>query len=36
VAWLEYQSERLDLDLALAERRAEAGQATGAPEGTSA
>jgi heme exporter protein C len=25
VAWLEYQSERLDLDLALAERRAEAG-----------
>ena len=27
VAWLEYQSERLDLDLALAERRAEAGHA---------
>ena len=25
VGWLEYQSERLDLDLALAERRAEAG-----------
>jgi heme exporter protein C len=28
VAWLEYQSERLDLDQALAERRAEAGRAT--------
>jgi heme exporter protein C len=27
VAWLEYQSERADLDLALAERRAEAGHA---------
>jgi heme exporter protein C len=27
VAWLEYQSERLELDVALAERRAEAGQA---------
>jgi len=27
VAWLEYQSDRLDLDLALAERRAEAGHA---------
>jgi heme exporter protein C len=33
VAWLEYQSERMDLDLALAERRAEAGQAS---EGTPA
>jgi heme exporter protein C len=32
VAWLEYQSERLDLDLALAERRAEAGRATDAGE----
>jgi heme exporter protein C len=32
VAWLEYQSERLDLDLALAERRAEAGRATEAGE----
>jgi heme exporter protein C len=36
VAWLEYQSERLDLDLALAERRAEAGHAGEAREGTSA
>jgi heme exporter protein C len=35
VAWLEYQSERLDLDLALAERRAEAGRATEATERTS-
>jgi heme exporter protein C len=32
VAWLEYQSERLDLDLALAERRAEAGHAGEARE----
>jgi heme exporter protein C len=32
VAWLEYQSERLDLDLALAERRAEAGRAADAGE----
>jgi heme exporter protein C len=31
VAWLEYQSERLDLDAALAERRAEAAQGTGVP-----
>jgi heme exporter protein C len=30
VAWLEYQSDRLDLDVALAERRAEAGAATDA------
>lgn len=39
VAWLEYQSERLDLDQALAERRAEAGRATeaaGRAEGTPA
>jgi heme exporter protein C len=36
VAWLEYQSERLDLDLALAERRAEAGHAGGARESTPA
>jgi heme exporter protein C len=36
VAWLEYQSERLDLDLALAERRAEAGHAGEPREGTSA
>ena len=35
VAWLEYQSERLDLDLALAARRAEAGRVTGATERTS-
>ncbi len=33
VAWLEYQSERLDLDLALAERRAEAGHAAEASGG---
>jgi heme exporter protein C len=32
VAWLEYQSERLDLDLALAERRAEGGRAADAGE----
>jgi heme exporter protein C len=36
VAWLEYQCERLDLDLALAERRAEAGHAGGAREATPA
>ena len=36
VAWLEYQTERLDLDLALAERRAEAAQPTEASEGTPA
>jgi heme exporter protein C len=36
VAWLEYQSERLDLDVALAERRAEAGHAGGARESTPA
>ena len=36
VAWLEYQSERLDLDLALAERRAEAGHAGEARESTPA
>jgi heme exporter protein C len=36
VAWLEYQSERLDLDVALAERRAEAGQAGEARETTPA
>jgi heme exporter protein C len=36
VAWLEYQSERLDLDLALAERRAEAGHPGEAREGTPA
>jgi heme exporter protein C len=36
VAWLEYQSERLDLDLALAERRAEAGHAGEAWESTPA
>jgi heme exporter protein C len=33
VAWLEYQAERLDLDLALAERRAEAAGTTAASEG---
>lgn len=32
VAWLEYQCERLDLDLALAERRAEAGRVSDAGE----
>jgi heme exporter protein C len=32
VAWLEHQSERLDLDVALAERRAEAGRAGEAVE----
>jgi heme exporter protein C len=31
VAWLEYQSERLDLDVALAERRAEAARSTEVP-----
>jgi heme exporter protein C len=36
VAWLEYQSDRLDLDLALAERRAEAGHAGEARESTPA
>jgi heme exporter protein C len=36
VAWLEHQSERLDLDLALAERRAEAGRAGEARESTPA
>jgi heme exporter protein C len=34
VAWLEYQSERLDLDVALAERRAEAEQRTQTTEAT--
>ena len=38
VAWLEYQSERIDLDVALATRRAEAtgevGDGVGAPPGT--
>jgi heme exporter protein C len=33
VAWLEYQAERFDLDLALAERRAEAGGMTTASDG---
>jgi len=36
VAWLEYQSERLDLDIALAERRAEAEQRTQPTEATPA
>ncbi|MGH9290779.1 MAG: cytochrome c biogenesis protein CcsA [Acidimicrobiales bacterium] len=36
VAWLEYQSERLDLDAALAERRAEAEQRTQPTEATPA
>jgi heme exporter protein C len=36
VAWLEYQSERLDLDVALAERRAEAAQRTQTTEATPA
>jgi hypothetical protein len=38
VAWLEYQSERIDLDVALAARRAEAtgevGDGAGPPPGT--